>query len=875
VRGAVAAAPDAARNIVLIEHATIGDGPAGDPLAEVRAAGDALRETFPPRVERLVTSQDVVVESNRFQLQKPTTDPAFIRFRIQEGIRDHSRYVEGRAPTATVETRDDVGPEALDGVPVFETGVSRATADRFDLILDEVVSLLGDPGDPLLGRTPQDAYAFARITGIYEVPDEASEFWLDDPLAIRPVIRALSSEVQLLDAALVVDPAAHAPLNAFYAQLGRPLRYTWRHFVDDGAITARAVPGLITAFRRLEVQYPSANVTAGGNTAMRTGLLEILQGFDAEWAAAESIVAVMAVGPALVALATLALVAILAARRRRATMALARSRGASGAQVIAPTVVEGLLVALPAAVLAAAAAILLVDGGGAWPAVALSAAVVAVAVTTLVGTVATTARGLGPERRPGEDPVGRAGSRRLVVEALLVALAAGAAYLLSERGVGGPGRGAGGEAGTATFDPLIAAVPALVGIAAGIIAVRTYPLVMRLASGLARRRRGLVPMLAARRASEGGGSAVLLVLLATATVGAFGIVALDSLDRGADLAAWNTVGASYRVEPPDGALPTGFDPATLPEVEVAATEFQGNIPLGPSGPQTLFVAVEAAALAEVLAGTPVAPAYPPGFTEPGPGPIPAIISTSIAESPRGVKLGETFTMSVEGYNLTYRADMVVDSFPGLPAGRGFVVAPREWFIAQAPTARIVPVVAFLRAPVEAADAIRTEVATREPTLALRSQAEGAEARRAEPVTGAVRSLILLAVLVTAVYAALGVAAALALAGLARAHEVAHLRTLGLTGRQSIGLLVGEYGPTMLAAFVAGGLLGIALFALLRPALGLGALVGAPVDVPVVLEPALLLLMLAVMIAVVTFGLLLGAVLQRRVAPTAALRGRST
>ncbi len=373
VRGEVAAAPAAARNIVLVEHATIGDGPPDDPLAEVRTAGDVLRETFPLRVERLVASQDAVVESNRFRLQKPTTDPAFIRFRIQEGIDGHVRYVEGRAPTATVETRDDVGPEALDGVPVFETGVSRQTADRFGLVLDEVVTLLGDPGDPLLGRTPQDVYAFARITGIYEVPDETSEFWLDDPLAIHPVIRALSSEVQLLDAALVLDPAAHAPLSAFFGQLGRPLRYTWRYFVDDGGISASAVPGLITAFRRLEVLYPSANVTADGNTAMRTELLAILEGFDAAWAAAESIVAVMAVGPALVALATLALVAVLAARRRRATMALARSRGASGAQVVLPTLAEGLLVAVPPAVLATVAAILLVDSGRAWLSFAMAA----------------------------------------------------------------------------------------------------------------------------------------------------------------------------------------------------------------------------------------------------------------------------------------------------------------------------------------------------------------------------------------------------------------------------------------------------------------------------------------------------------------------
>jgi putative ABC transport system permease protein len=412
-----------------------------------------------------------------------------------------------------------------------------------------------------------------------------------------------------------------------------------------------------------------------------------------------------------------------------------------------------------------------------------------------------------------------------------------------------------------------------VGVAAGIVAVRLYPMAMRLAASVARRRRGLVGMLAARRAADGAGAAVLLVLLATATVGAFAAVSLDSLGRGADLAAWNVVGSDHRVEPPSGALPTGFDPASLPGVEAVATEFRANIPVGLSGPQTLFVAVEAAALEEVLAGTPVAPAYPPAFTEPGPGPIPAIISTPLAESPRGVRLGDTFSMSVEGYALTYRADQVVDAFPGLPPGRGFVLVPREWFKAQAPEARIVPTVARLRAPASATGAIRAALAASEPTLSVASQAEDAETRRSAPVTLAVRSLILAAALVTGVYAALGVAAALALAGVARTAETAHLRTLGLTGRQALALLVAEHGPSTVAAFVAGGLLGVALFSALRPALGLGTLVGAPVEVPVVLEPSVLLLIPAVMSAVVAVGLVLGALLQRRVAPTAALRGR--
>ena len=134
------------------------------------------------------------------------------------------------------------------------------------------------------------------------------------------------------------------------------------------------------------------------------------------------------------------------------------------------------------------------------------------------------------------------------------------------------------------------------------------------------------------------------------------------------------------------------------------------------------------------------------------------------------------------------------------------------------------------------------------------------------MTHAVRALILAAAIVTAAYAALGVAAALALSGIARTIEVARLRTLGLTGRQSVGLAVAEHGPTTVAGFVLGGLLGVALFALLRSALGLAGLVGSPVDVPIVLQPGPLLLIFIGMIAVVAVGLGLGAALQRRVAP---------
>ena len=195
------------------------------------------------------------------------------------------------------------------------------------------------------------------------------------------MIRALSLEVQLLDAALLVDPGTHAALAQYASPGGQGLRYSWREFLDPERLSDRTLAGLITDFHRLLVAYPSANVTPATDTALRTGMATMLEAHQARWAAAEGIIAVMALGPALVGVATLGLIAVLAARRRQATMALARSRGASGRQVVVPAIVEGLLIAVPGAILAAAIAIALVPEAVLSPTIVAAAAVVAIAVT--------------------------------------------------------------------------------------------------------------------------------------------------------------------------------------------------------------------------------------------------------------------------------------------------------------------------------------------------------------------------------------------------------------------------------------------------------------------------------------------------------------
>ena len=208
-------------------------------------------------------------------------------------------------------------------------------------------------------------------------------------------------------------------------------------------------------------------------------------------------------------------------------------------------------------------------------------------------------------------------------------------------------------------------------------------------------------VLAARRATEGGAtSAVLLVLLATATVAAFAAVSLDSLDRGADTAAWQEIGGSYRLQAPTGALPASLDPAALPGVTSSAGVFEGPCAGRRVRSPGAVRARRCGPMAAQLAGTPADPAFPPGFTTPGTGPIPAIISTTLAEAPRGVKLGETFSTQRQGYTLQYRVAEVRDGFAGLPRGRSWVVAPREWFRAQAPEARLVPIWTIVDAPVD-------------------------------------------------------------------------------------------------------------------------------------------------------------------------------
>jgi putative ABC transport system permease protein len=872
VRGEIAQAGSFERNIQLVQERIYEASSGPDPLAGVVKEGEELEAKMPVGIRSLFRDRTYLVEGLRWAILNETTDPGYVRMRIQQGAAEHIRYVEGRPPTAT--TRQIVvehePPEEDADITVLEVALSREALDRIGLAVGDTWMLRPDESDRLVGRggLPQDGAI--DIVGAFEAVDEGADYWLEDTALIRPSIR-VRGDNDLVDLTALVAPEAYANLLSATSINHFPFRYTWRYFVDHDRLESERVGSIVRDLRRLEGTFGSTGgVGIEGGTALGTGLLALLEAEQARWTSAAAVLAVVGLGPAAVGIAALALIGLFVMQRRRPGLALGRARGASSGQLISAVAIEGLVISLPPAALAGALAFALIPTGPRLLTIAGAAAVAAITTLLLVGAGAGTA--VAAPRGPGRDlpVVRRPGPRRLAFEGLVVGLAVVGAYLLRERGVAG-------SSSTTTLagaDPFIAVVPALAGIAAGIVAVRLLPVPMYVLSRIAAFRRDLVPVLALRRVTRGGTSGpVLVVLMAMATIGTFAGATLVHLDRAADAVAWQETGAPFRLTEPgvNASLPRGLDPLSWPGVQVAAEQTELSAVVQTKFLPVQLVAIEAANYQQVVAGTGAEglPAEMLGASEM---PLPAIVSPHLTTGNVAVQVGGTLRLPLEGYSVTFRVVEVRDSFPGMSPNQPFIVASRDQIRALRDGAGLNGSTAlYLRAPDDAAAGIREALRHDAGNAILESRAERTAAIQGAPIVRALVAGVAASALVAFAYAALAVSAALALAGAARAIEVAHLRTLGLTRREAHGLVVVEHGPTIVVAFVAGAALGIGLFALLREALGLASLVGSEIEVAIAIEPLQLAAVLIAIVTIVGLGIALGAALQRGAAPAAAVR----
>jgi putative ABC transport system permease protein len=530
-----------------------------------------------------------------------------LTLRLPEGVEPHVRLVSGRWPRptnreATVSTPTVPGTAAR-RVPVLEIALSRATVTQMRLHVGDRLVLFPDQSAPAVLNVPfVDQRPLALdLVGVYGVRDPEAPYWFSDQTFALPQVES-TQDLQTstwIGAALVFPDQYRDLLRATAPFL---LAYENRFFVDPRRVHAAAAGRLEDATRELSVRYASPSALA---PQLQLQLGALLADYRAARAQAETLLAIAAIGLLACALAVVGLLAALANERRRVATALARARGASPLDVLAAQAAEGVALAAPAGAAGWLAARLALP---AYPSTLSWCLVVALVAGTVVLFVASIARLARREVRPparDEVVVAPLAPRRLVLEGLVVVLALGGLYLLRRRGLASSGDGG--------FDVYLAGVPVLLGLAAGIVALRLYPLPLRALAVVARRRRGIVlPLALSRSAREHGVSAVpLLVLLLAVAVAIFSAVMLRTVEAAQEQAAWREVGADVRIDAAeDGSLPPSL--ASRLEQLGATVAAAYARPVGPAGSQApLLVALDPAAFERVVSGTPNELRFPP------------------------------------------------------------------------------------------------------------------------------------------------------------------------------------------------------------------------------------------------------------------------
>ncbi|NED07764.1 ABC transporter permease [Streptomyces sp. SID6648] len=494
---------------------------------ELRRIGGALGKALPTPLRADMSSVAYGVRTlkpvlaTEPWLPRPDTVPPQLSYTAQTGLKEHARLVKGAWPTTPAEVTST--SRAVRGA------VTEETAAALNMKVGSALRLPTAVGGPLT----------VTITGIVAPRDPGGSYWSADPLARTP--------------SLIPDPASPFPQNywtgtvllaedagpALLATATEPSLF-WRFPPDPSALTGPDGSRLTAVVNSLESGPGLLEVRAiaGGTAEVLTGLGHIVQANARMRDAISPVIAVAALGIGSVAAVVLVMTGALIAARRKAELALMRSRGGSlrgiGGRLLAETAVT----VVPASALGLLLAVLAVGEGRWWPA-ALAASGVGLLVCVAL-PLRTTLQHIRPSLHGArEDMVSaRPSRRRTVAELTLLVLAVGAVTALRRRGTSGGGT-----------DLLVSGAPVLVALIAALVLVRLYPLPLRLAARPMARLRGAIGFLSLARAgrSSAGGALPLLALLLALATAAFGGSVIAGIGDARDDAALAAVGADARV----------------------------------------------------------------------------------------------------------------------------------------------------------------------------------------------------------------------------------------------------------------------------------------------------------------------------------------
>lgn len=827
------------RNVRMLETGRIAAGPRLGSLQPVAERAARSRDELPAALRDAVVDSTFVVRTPVYVLQvdaeasaprpgatTPGAAPGLIRYltlRAQAGAGRQVRVVAGRLPRPS---REQARPEVrqpvfsrssvfqlrqvefvswASRVPVLEIALSAPTARELRLSVgDRAVYLPDRTQFAFSGVAVRDATPLVvKVVGLVAVKDPRAPYWFgEDAVQVPNIQRTQDVTTTRVYAHALTAPEAYSAL--LDASRSVPLAYEFRHFVDPARLDAGQLGQLNAAVAELETRYAAAGPL---DRKVETGLGEIFARYATARSQSETLLAVAAIGLFACALANVGLLAALWYSRRREETGVSRARGASGFQVLAAQAAEGLLVAAPAGLLGWTAAVLIIQARGSslsvWLAVGLVVATIVLLVTTIAGVAR---RPLGPLGR--EDVVvGRLSPRRLALEGAVAVAAAGGVYLLRRRGL----ESGGGDG----VDPYLAAVPVLLGLACGIVALRLYPFPIRGLARLVRRSRGLAVHLGLNRAARqsGTGAAPILVLVLALGIACFSAAMLATLDNGQNRAAWRVVGADARIDAPlDGTLPDGLV-ARLDEQGDVSRAFVQDPEAGAPGQETIMIAVELDAYERIVRGTPAALRFPTELRNaPIPGLIPAVVSTNWPAT-------GTFQIRLPRVTVSTLTVGNRDSFPGVPAEMPFAIVPWAELKKTEAEGEIVRPNRLYVGGVGAGE-VREAVEAMAPRADVETRADLVGRQRESPLIENVfrgfRAAILLAVL----YAVVAVGLMALIAARSRSRDLALVRTMGASGRDALVLAAVELTPLVAIAIALGIGLGVAIPHLIAPGLDL-------------------------------------------------------
>lgn len=857
-RSTVAAAPSVVRDLQFSRTATILPG-RDDPLGGVAAAGAELEADLPDAVRSVIGERGYVVDSVEFVVADPPVAVTQVKFRIQDGLEDRIAVVEGRTPApvrdrAIVEGRvDPAGQPYL--ADVYEIALSTAALDAVRLEVGDELVMTPDADDLIVqnyGALGGRGFVIARIVGRFDVVDPADRFWFDDPGLREPFREPISIELSIFHVSALVDPGTYPRLiggepDVTTTSINFPLRYAWRYFVEPERIQAGGLAAMQVDGTRLQARFPFSGANAlDGPPALRWGMLGLLERHARQQRTTEIALSLAALGPLATAIGALALVAMVVVRRRATAISLLRGRGASTGQLLLAQALEGVVIVTPTAIVAIALGLAATRDR---PLDATLAGAVGIAVAGVLLPIAATvpfARGratIGAVAAGRPEVVGRrTRTRRLVLDGTVIVLAAIAVVSLRTRGLGD-------GLGPVAIDPLLAAVPVLIAVAAGLVLLRLYPVPLHLIAAVAARGRGLIPtfpLWGAARQSRVAALPLLVILVATA-MGAFSAVVLETVDRGQVLASWRAIGADWRIDGDAGvAVPAAIDPAAIEGVEAwtGLVELDGTVRSEQVRRQPVLVqGIDPAGFAAVTAGDPapfvLSAAFdrPPtaGVTGTAQDPLPVILSSELAAQAH-VAEGETASVTIAGIAAEVLVVGIRPTLPGRPDEGSFMVAPIAALSAAYAGLHLDPTSLLVRGSPTAGPGLAAAVGPYGDLVHLRSRDAVYRLLHDAPLVTIVQAGVAVSLAIAVVYAVLALLAGLAIAVGMRSRDLQVLRTLGLSRRGLTTTLVIEQVPLVLVALVGGAAVGIGIALLIGPSVRLEVFAGDLPEVTVAIDP---------------------------------------